>query len=192
MPIHQLFTTYGVNIFFQGHDHLFAHEVLNNITYQEVPMPADSTYKIGMLANATAYTADTIGGTGHIRVTVSPQCVKVDFVRAYLPADTLSGLHHNREIAFSYTLGSCVTTGINETSAADEITVFPNPANDKLTVNMPDDIQHFQIDITNTIGQTVLETGAKTIDIRSIPNGIYFVHIKTDKYETNKKVIINR
>ena len=106
--IHQLFIDNGVNIFFQGHDHLFAHEILNNVTYQEVPMAADSTYEIGKLANAGAYTADTLDGTGHIRVTVSPECVKVDYIKAYLPADTVSGLHHNGEIGFSYTVGTCL------------------------------------------------------------------------------------
>ncbi|MFN4994328.1 MAG: metallophosphoesterase, partial [Bacteroidota bacterium] len=51
-PIHQLFKDNGVNIFFQGHDHVFAHEILDSVTYQAVPMAADSTYEIGMLANA--------------------------------------------------------------------------------------------------------------------------------------------
>lgn len=104
-PIHKLFVDNKVNIFFQGHDHVFAHEMLDSVTYQAVPMAADSTYEIGKLANADAYTADTLDGTGHIRVTVSPDCVKVDYIRAYLPADTVSGIHHNGEVAFSYTVG---------------------------------------------------------------------------------------
>jgi len=108
-PIHQLFIDNHVNIFFQGHDHVFAHEQLDGITYQACPMAADSTYQIGMLANAGAYTADTLPGSGHIRVTVTPSCVKVDFVRAYLPADTM-GVHKNGEVAFSYTLGDCIIT----------------------------------------------------------------------------------
>jgi len=106
-PIHQLFKDNHVSIFFQGHDHLYAHEVLDSIVYQEVPMAADSTYEIGMLANASAYVSDTLDGTGHLRVTVSSSCVKVDYVKAYLPSDTISGLHHNGEIGFSYTIGSC-------------------------------------------------------------------------------------
>ncbi len=101
-PIHQLFRDNNVNIFFQGHDHVFAHEILDSITYQSCPMAADSTYEIGKLANAGAYLSDTLEGAGHIKVTVSPGYVQVDYVRAYLPADTLSGLHHNGEIAFSY------------------------------------------------------------------------------------------
>ena len=106
-PIHQLFKDNGVNIFFQGHDHVFAHEVLDNVTYQSVPMAADSTYEIGKIANAGAYLSDTLDGTGHIRVTVSSSCVKVDYVKAYLPQDTTSGIHHNAEVGFSYTIGNC-------------------------------------------------------------------------------------
>ena len=98
-----------MTIFFQGHDHVFAHEVLDGITYQSCPMAADSTYEIGMLANASAYTTDTLSGSGHIKVSVTPSCVKVDFVRSYLPADTM-GVHKNGEIAFSYTIGDCIIT----------------------------------------------------------------------------------
>ena len=108
-PIHQLFIDNHVTIFFQGHDHVFAHEMLDGITYQACPMAADSTYEIGMLANAGAYTADTLPGSGHIKVSVTPSCVKVDFVRAYLPADTM-GVHKNGEVAFSYAIGNCVIT----------------------------------------------------------------------------------
>ena len=101
-PIHQLFVDNKVNIFFQGHDHLFAREQLDSVIYQEVPMPSDSTYNIGMLANADAYLSDTLNGTGHLKVTVSPAYVRVDYIRAYLPADTVGGLHQNGEIAFTY------------------------------------------------------------------------------------------
>ena len=58
LPIHDLMVKNKVNIFFQGHDHVFAHEVMDNITYQAVPMPSDSTYMIGKLANADAYQSD--------------------------------------------------------------------------------------------------------------------------------------
>lgn len=101
-PIHQVFKDNKVSAFFQGHDHVFAHEMLDSIVYQSVPMAADSTYEIGFLANADSYISDTLDGTGHIRVTVTPAYAKVDYIRAYLPADTVSGIHHNGEVAFSY------------------------------------------------------------------------------------------
>ena len=191
MPIHQLFTTYGVNIFFQGHDHLFAHETLNNVVYQEVPMAADSTYKKGMLANGAAYTADTLAGSGHLKVTVTPQCVTVDYVNSYLWHDTASTGPHNKNIAFSYTLGSCVTTGINNNTEQENVSIFPNPTKDNLIVKLGDDIQHFQINIDDILDQTVVQSFSKIIDVSSLPNGVYFVHIITEKYETNRKIIIN-
>ena len=102
-PIHQLFVDNKVNVFFQGHDHLFAHEVLDGVTYQEVPMPSDSTYQIGILANADAYTSDQVAGTGHLRVNVSTSGVKVDYVQAYLPQDE-NGSRKNGQVAFTYSI----------------------------------------------------------------------------------------
>jgi hypothetical protein len=102
-PIQQLFIDNGVDILFQGHDHVFAHEVMDGITYQSLPMPADSTYQIGYLANADAYTADVLDGTGHIRVTVSPVNVKVDYVLASKPEDE-NVIRINRKVAFTYTI----------------------------------------------------------------------------------------
>jgi hypothetical protein len=191
-PIHQLFVDNGVNIFFQGHDHLFAREMLDGVIYQEVPMPSDSTYKIGMLANADSYVSDTLDGTGHIRVSVSSTCVKVDYVRAYLPSDTSGSIHHNREVAFSYTIGTCPPQGIPGQPETGEIKLYPNPAKDKLIIGLPEGTRHFQISLINTMGHILLQTRSNTIDLNSFPNGIYFLKIMTDSYEVNKKVILFR
>jgi hypothetical protein len=102
-PIHRLFADNGVNIFFQGHDHLFSHEIMDGVTYQEVPMPSDSTYQIGKLANGDAYTSDVLDGSGHIRVTVSSSNVIVDYIQACLPADENS-TRRNGKVAFTYTI----------------------------------------------------------------------------------------
>jgi hypothetical protein len=189
-PIHQLFIDHGVNIFFQGHDHLFAHEVLDGVTYQEVPMAADSTYEIGMLANADAYTADTLPGTGHIRVTVTPGCVTVDFVRAYLPADTVSGVHHNKEVAFSYSIGNC-NTGINHTiKKQDDILIYPNPAHNRIAVKIPEGTKNYIVRLMNALGQNLYETTTSSIDTSDLPEGIYIVNVESEKNSFNKKVII--
>lgn len=157
-PIHQLFIDNGVNIFFQGHDHLFAHEIMDNVTYQEVPMAADSTYIIGMLANADAYTSDTLDGTGHLRVTVSPTSAKVDFIRAYLPQDT-NGTHKNGEVAFSYT----VTPKINSVETEQEIppTVqleqnYPNPflSNTTIKYSIPS-AGHVALKVFDVLGKEI-------------------------------------
>ena len=40
LPVHQLMDQYDVTIFFHGHDHFYAKQILDDIVYQEVPMPA--------------------------------------------------------------------------------------------------------------------------------------------------------
>lgn len=182
-PIHQLFADNGVNIFFQGHDHLFAHEVLDNVTYQEVPMAADSTYIKGMSANGNAYTSDTIDASGHVRVTVSPSCIKVDYVRAFLPKDTLSGIHHNREVAFSYTIGNC-TDGANEIKEEEFVKVYPNPTSNNLIVQMKTSRDYDrQISLINMIGNTVVSGELKNgntsvkLNITDVSSGLYFLKV---------------
>jgi len=186
-PIHKLFVDNGVNIFFQGHDHVFAHEVLDGVTYQAVPMPSDSTYEIGKLANADAYVSDTIDGTGHIRVTVNSTCTKVDYVRAYLPADTF-GVHKNGEVAFSYTLGICAPAITNGITKENSMVIFPNPANTFLEIKTEEKIK--QILLTNYVGEVLQVSCSNNMNIDNISNGVYFLTIQTEKNNSTRKIII--
>jgi len=189
-PIHQLFKDYGVNIFFQGHDHVFAHEVMDGVTYQAVPMAADSTYEIGKLANADAYTADTLDGTGHIRVSVSPQCVQVDFVRAYLPADTVGGIHQNREVAFSYSIGNCAPAGTTDMTKKSAISIAPNPARDLLSIQLMEPHIVRNVKLMNLYSQLILQSSSAKLDISHIHNGLYIVSIETDAGIFCQKLVI--
>ena len=194
-PIHQLFKDNGVNIFFQGHDHLFAHEILDGVHYQEVPMPSDSTYMIGKLANADAYTSDTLDGTGHIRVNVSSSCVKVDYVKAYLPKDTLDGKHKNGEIGFSYTVGTCLVTGIDDLqneSINDFVKIFPNPTSNVLNLNFTEPLVKFEAKLIDEIGNVVLISNQKQINLGTLPDGVYLLYIQTEKWQTTKKIIVHK
>lgn len=196
-PIHQLFLDNHLTTFFQGHDHVFAHETLDSLTYIAVPMAADSTYEIGWLANADAYLSDTLPGTGHIRVTVSPTCVKIDFVRAYLPADTVSGVHHNGEIAFTKTFGDCSTLGIESKSEDEFNRIFPNPANNYVNVVMKNEQsnQHSYC-LTDAAGRVVLPKTNMgmyrngVIDTQNLPNGLYFLQLNDGRETETKKLFI--
>ncbi len=88
--IHPLFVKAGVTIFFQGHDHLFARQELDGVIYQSCPNPADNTYTA---FNRDAYrSGDVLPNSGHLRVTVSPGSVRVDYVRSFLPGDGTNGI----------------------------------------------------------------------------------------------------
>lgn len=189
-PIHQLFIDNGVDIYFQGHDHVFAHEVLDGVVYQALPMPSDSTYMIGKLANADAYVSDTLDGSGHIRVSVNTDCVKVDYVKVYLPQDTVSGAHKNGEIGFSYTLGTCPTNSISASNDND-IRIFPNPANHQVFIYFKDKVTSQQYVLSNHLGQTVDSGIGDQIDVSHLENGIYYLNVLTDRFKYSKKLIIN-
>ena len=92
--IQQLMADNGVTIFFQGHDHIFVKQELDGVIYQTLPEPANPNYTY---ENDDAYkTGDKYPNSGHVRVTVSPENVKVDYVRSYLDKPD--------EVAFSYTV----------------------------------------------------------------------------------------
>lgn len=100
-PLHKLMARTGVNIFFQGHDHIWVRQKLDGVTYQTVSQPADPNYT---LWNSDAYqSGDKLPNSGYTRVTVSATGVKVDYVRSYLSRDEGPGRTHGAT-AFSYTL----------------------------------------------------------------------------------------
>jgi hypothetical protein len=93
--IQQVMASNHVTIFFQGHDHIFAHQVLDGVVYQTLPEPADPNYS---LFNADAYqSGDKFPNSGHVRVKVAPDGVTVEYVRSYLD--------RSDEVAFLYRIG---------------------------------------------------------------------------------------
>ena len=200
-PIHQLMLTYAVNIFFQGHDHLFAQEELNRVIYQECPMPSDSTYELGMLDNADAYVSNQIGGTGHIRVTVNPNSAKIDFIRAYLPKDT-NATHQNGEIAFSYTVKQIIKSveSLNPQILQLEQN-YPNPFSSETSIKYSiNAASNVILKVYDAVGREILtlvnqyqQPGTYTIpfniDNISAQNGIYFYNVTTANYSETKSMI---
>ena len=101
LPVHQLMVKHGVTIFFQGHDHLFACQEKDGIIYQEVPMPCDHGY---VAYNEERYESGVkLPNSGFLRITVSPQQVKVDYVRSYLPKDE-TAQQKTGDVAHSYVI----------------------------------------------------------------------------------------
>lgn len=174
LPIHQLMVANGVDIFFQGHDHLFAWEEMDGLIYQTVPMPSDTTYKIGVTDNADAFTDITIDGSGHLRVIVEPESATVEYVAAYLPKDTL-GTQKNREVRFSYKVGA---SPVSTTEVSKErhpvFTAIPNPTTGNLILK------------ASTVASTprsidVLDLNGRLIQSTILPAGDISTQINLDK-----------
>lgn len=105
MPIHQLLVAHDATIYFHGHDHLYVKQDLDGIVYQEGPVPARSgLYDATNSAKNFNYNHGTvIGGSGYLRVHVSPNDVKVDYVQTYLPGEE-DTVHKDGMVAHSYTI----------------------------------------------------------------------------------------
>jgi uncharacterized repeat protein (TIGR01451 family) len=89
-------------------------------------------------------------------------------------------------------------TGIKSSSSTnDEWNVYPNPSTGVLyIVNSSAVKEASQIQVINSIGQTVLEetiaSNYKNIDLSKLNNGVYFVKIVSDKYSVIKRVVLSR
>ena len=92
--IQQIMADNHVTIFFQGHDHIFVKQELDGVIYQTLPEPANPFYTY---ENETAYkTGEKYPNSGRVRVSVSPDGVKIDYIRSYLDRPD--------ELAYSYTI----------------------------------------------------------------------------------------
>jgi predicted phosphodiesterase len=104
VPIHQLLINNHVTAVFHGHDHLFVKQDLDGIIYQEVPQPSASRSNGTNSAAEYGYLSGAVlGSSGHLRVTVAPEQVTVDYVRSYLPQDETSG-QQNGQVNYRYTI----------------------------------------------------------------------------------------
>jgi hypothetical protein len=107
-PIHDLLVEAGADILFRGHDHAFVYEELDGVVYQTCPQPANDAYSDGEYRPAFYSTGIPRNNSGHIRVCVTPDSVRVDYVRSVLPEDeplTENGeTISNGATSYSYTL----------------------------------------------------------------------------------------
>jgi hypothetical protein len=107
-PIHDMLVETGVDIFFHGHDHAFVREELDGVVYQLCPVPSSAGYDRGYVDRDFYSTGKLVDNSGHLRVCVSPDSVRVDYIRAVLPEDEPLDEDgksvRNGTVSYSYTL----------------------------------------------------------------------------------------
>lgn len=103
-PIHKLLVDNKVSAVFHGHDHLYVKQDLDGVVYHEIPQPAFPRYDGANSAAEYGYKSGAIlGSPGYVRVRVSPDGAKVDYVRSYLLKDE-NAQRRNRNVSHTYTL----------------------------------------------------------------------------------------
>jgi phosphodiesterase/alkaline phosphatase D-like protein len=100
-PIQQIMKDAQVTIFFQGHDHLFAREIVDGIVYQTLPKPAEVT--ADSQSNFKAYPhADVLLNSGYLNVLLKDGKVQVDYHRNYFVSS--ESQENNVGVVYSYTV----------------------------------------------------------------------------------------
>jgi hypothetical protein len=88
-------------------------------------------------------------------------------------------------------------SGVTSFISNDQITMFPNPAQTKLTIELPSDLQNFHLTIYNQFGQ--IETVSQNIhdrtiniDVSDLPNGLYFIVLHHSDQQISQKFLIDK
>lgn len=215
-PIKDLLKEHRVNIFFHGHDHFFGKQEKDCLIYQETPQPSHPNFQSANYARDYGYLEGQIlPNSGHLRVTVSPEGVKVDYVRAYLPKNE-TNTRKNRDVGATYFVGlkncydSLATSSIPvlwNSHYADEL-VSPNPFQDqtKIAFSLPE-AEHMSVHIFNEQGQCVRTLLQNTLvpagefqtywdgrDAQSVPmpTGVYWYRLQGEKggVGTGKMILV--
>jgi hypothetical protein len=71
------------------------------------------------------------------------------------------------------------------------ISLYPNPVNDSVHIQLPDSIHLESVTIYNNLGQVVLEENKIDFSLSSVSSGVYEVQIQTEEGIYHKKIIKN-
>jgi hypothetical protein len=88
------------------------------------------------------------------------------------------------------------STGIAETGLNSRVSIFPNPADDVVNIEITNLSQDMKVEIMNTEGRTVKAStfadGTGRIDIGNLAPGVYFVKIVVEEQgQVIQKLVIN-
>ena len=94
---------------------------------------------------------------------------------------------------------SLTSTSISENNIKLDFSVYPNPANDKITLEfLSDNSNMINLSITNIIGAKIKEFSVipssgfnrLNVDLNDMSNGVYFVNFNNDIFKYTEKIII--
>lgn len=76
---------------------------------------------------------------------------------------------------------------VSEIAANLNLSVFPNPTNGEITVSCSENLE--KITLYSSTGQQLIQSTESKLNIEALPNGVYFLHVKTAEYSETVKVL---
>jgi uncharacterized protein (TIGR02145 family) len=110
--------------------------------------------------------------------------------------DTIERLITQKMTGLSCRCVKDAATGLNEKSKKDLFRVYPNPANEKIIIELNYSAKNTSCKIINVVGEVVKEeiiSEIKTeISLEGLSEGIYFIVVNSNEGRMEKKIVITR
>lgn len=181
-PIKELLKENRATIFFHGHDHFFGKQDRECMVYQEVPQPSHPNFSsVAYAENYGYFQGQILPNSGHLRVRVAPEGVKVEYVRVYLPQSE-NATRKNKDVSATYFIGaincydSLPGAGISPVvwnANYLENLVYPNPSSQEVNLE-------FDVPKSGLISVNIFDLQGKSIKNLlhdcSMAKGNYLIH----------------
>jgi len=181
-PIKDLLKDNRATIFFHGHDHFFGKQDRECMVYQEVPQPSHPNFtSVAYAENYGYFQGQILPNSGHLRVSVAPEGVKVEYVRVYLPKSE-NATRKNKDVSATYFIGaincydSLPGVGISPVvwnANYLENLVYPNPSSQEVNLE-------FNVPESGLISVNIFDLQGKSIKTLlrkcSMATGKYIIH----------------
>lgn len=86
------------------------------------------------------------------------------------------------------------TINIEEPTSNSSVLIYPNPASHQIYFKLPQDVLHAQVALFDVVGRVIIPTTLKgpydSLDVSTIPAGLYLLKIKIGEQETYQKLMI--
>lgn len=124
--------------------------------------------------------------------TVNDTFANVDPVYVYKVGKAAVGAMQH--FATASTNVTAVSASKEPAATLESVKVYPNPAKNVLTVELPDaTIKNFTVEITNLKGLSVLkEENQARLNVSQLQNGIYLCTVRTESESITRKIIIEK
>lgn len=166
----------------------------DSATFEWPAIPGADSYELYILGEKYMEVAGTSETT---TVTVPIDNPDDEIWFAIKALNTAEGWESARSRARHYAGGlkDC-TVGIDGFDMDNTVSVYPNPANDLVNIQMNNNSSIDKVVITNSLGQIINETkigteSRTTLNVSAYKSGIYFISIHSGDFSTTKKLIIN-
>ncbi|HKX85944.1 MAG TPA: T9SS type A sorting domain-containing protein, partial [Flavobacterium sp.] len=86
---------------------------------------------------------------------------------------------------------STATLSSDDFTFSNQVSLFPNPSNDYVEIELPDYAQLQKVNFYTILGQKAFETNTNKINISGLSDGVYSIIIETTGGKALKKFIKN-